>query len=159
MRSLLIIGLALLAAPAFAAPPSAAPKQQQAAPPLPAPPAKTDRFDLRTAPQLDDLVIENRRRDMTGREPYRVPQSEEYRFQMCALEEVVLAQQCEQRERQQPRLFLLSPSAPRYVPERAKPSPSIRRFMDSRAAPLPPPCEPAPTANKPAGPSPCPATR
>ena len=150
MRSLLIIGLVLAAAPAFAAPPSVAPKQQLK-PPLPAPPAKTDPFDLRTAPQLDDLVIQNDRRDMTGREPYRGPPTDEYRFQFCALEDVVLTQQCELRDRQQPRLFLLSPELGRYV-ERAP-----------AAAPLPPPCEPAPTANaranKPAGPSPCPATR
>ncbi|HEY7799461.1 MAG TPA: hypothetical protein VIA80_11895 [Hyphomonadaceae bacterium] len=151
MRSLLIVALALAAAPAFAAPPSVAPKQQFQAPPLPAPPAKADPFDLRTAPQLDNLEVQNRRRDMTGREPYRVPQDEEYRFQFCTLEEVVFRQQCEQRERQQPRLFLLGPELGRYV-ERAP-----------AAAPLPPPCEPAPTANarasKPAGPAPCPAPR
>jgi hypothetical protein len=40
---------------------------------------------------------------------------------------------------------------------------TIQTSSDSRAAPLPPPCEPPPTADKPAqkppGPSPCPATR
>jgi hypothetical protein len=157
MRLLAAALFALATAPAFAAPPAALPKQAPA--PLPTPPAKSDPFDLRTAPQLDDLVIQNRRRDMTGRDPYRVPQDDEYRFQFCALEDVVFTQQCEQRERQQPRLFLLSPGLPRFVPESTKPGPSVQRLRDSFAAPLPPPCEPAPTANKPAGPTPCPATR
>jgi hypothetical protein len=39
----------------------------------------------------------------------------------------------------------------------------LEKYAASHAAPLPPPCEPAPTANtpaaKPVGPSPCPATR
>src|SRR5262245_12991310 len=108
MRLACIALVVLTAAPAFASPPSIAPK-----PPAPLPaPAKTDPFDLRTAPQLDDLVIQNQRRDTTGRDPYRVPRNEEYLFQFCELRDVVLAQQCEARERQQPRLFLLSPDLP-----------------------------------------------
>jgi hypothetical protein len=34
-----------------------------------------------------------------------------------------------------------------------------REVARERATPAPPPCEPPPTANKPSGPSPCPATR
>ena len=40
---------------------------------------------------------------------------------------------------------------------------TLEQVKSERAAPLPPPCEPAPTANAPAaktaGPNPCPATR
>jgi hypothetical protein len=47
--------------------------------------------------------------------------------------------------------------APRF------PAELLEKYAVSRAAPLPPPCEPAPTANapaaKPAGPAPCPAAR
>ena len=55
-------------------------------------------------------------------------------------------------------------SARSVIPEdKALPVEVVQELARPGAAPLPPPCEPAPTANapaaKPAGPSPCPATR
>jgi hypothetical protein len=104
-------------APALAAPPAKpplTPPGSQA--PLPLKPPESDPFDLRTAPQLDDNVVQPPRDSLkTPREPYRPMPEDEQRFQLCPLDEAVVLSQCESvKPRGKPKLYLLTPDMRAY---------------------------------------------
>jgi hypothetical protein len=156
MRSLLVITLALAATPAFA----------QQAPGLSGPEALSENY--RDQPFIFDLLL--RMKPVEEGERTRFLKDEHQAICVAEMNQSLRVEGLANTARQvyrdcADRLAAAERNGEAIPapPPRSMRVPMKGQFGRSRATPLPPPCEPPPTANaptnKPAGPSPCPATR